>query len=559
MPSFGSLGRAVAGGVGRVFGGAGRAAAKAAPRSLLSAASTVPGATGHVFDAAGAAAGATGTSAAGSGMLGAAGKWLGDAAKGTVRDLVGSPGRAISELRGGTAFQPGGLFHHSNTLWSPSAPADASTFRKAVPWVNRAFTVGVPAIEAANALAGGGDPNKGRMENALGALGSGLGFAYGMPAVGMLGANYTAQGGRMLGEGVGRLFGRPQPQIDPNMQGSTPPQYAGDVNYYPQAAQDPNYTQRTASRKSDREKWRHRSNGLLGVVSPLVANQLLANHVLAPVSHREKAEGPLGVAARHEAATKHEANVSALADAMKIKKPRVGWHESPGFGNFIGAQGTGPNKYEWTEHTLDHRVPTVIGHGNTPFEVMAHEVGHAANYERTPRLSGHPITHQLNRLSPAASMAASYYAGSQDDPSYVPAALNAAFHAPQLLEEGRASYNALRAIHDMSHAGTLPHGAPGVARAALTTLLPAFGSYAMTALAPLGITALRQHQRSKSAEELWKRAAGMPNLLPQPSTSTQNTPTKPQVPSGAAGGAGAVATSPRAPTATVPVVASPRM
>lgn len=203
MPNLGSLGRAVSGGLGRLFGGAGRAAASTAPRGLLSAASSVPGATGHVFSGA--------EQAAGGGLLGQAGGWLKDTARGAARDLVGSPGRAVSELRGGTAFSPGGIFHHSNTLWSPAAPAGSSTFRRAMPWANRAFTVGLPAVEAANALAGGGDPNKGRLENALGAVGGGLGFAYGMPAVGMLGAPYIGRAGKAVGELAGRALGSRAP------------------------------------------------------------------------------------------------------------------------------------------------------------------------------------------------------------------------------------------------------------------------------------------------------------------------------------------------------------
>jgi hypothetical protein len=203
MPGLGSIGRAVSGGLGRLFGGAARASAPAT-RGLLSAASTVPGATGHVFEGA--------AQAGGSGLGGGAAEWLRGAAGGVARDLFGSPGRALSELQAGTAFRPGGMFHHSNTLWTPAAPAGSGALRRAMPWVNRAFTVGLPAAEAVNALAGGGDPNKGRLENALGAIGGGLGFAYGMPAVGMLGAGYTARAGRALGEGLGSLVGRPTRQ-----------------------------------------------------------------------------------------------------------------------------------------------------------------------------------------------------------------------------------------------------------------------------------------------------------------------------------------------------------
>jgi hypothetical protein len=76
MPGLGSIGRAVSGGLGRLFGGAARASAPAT-RGLLSAASTVPGATGHVFEGA--------AQAGGSGLGGGAAEWLRGAAGGVAR------------------------------------------------------------------------------------------------------------------------------------------------------------------------------------------------------------------------------------------------------------------------------------------------------------------------------------------------------------------------------------------------------------------------------------------------------------------------------------------
>lgn len=147
----------------------------------------------------------------------------GDALRGVGHDLVGHPVQAVKQIAAGTAFKPEGLLNPKNVLWGSGhveqLPTDAAmrgprmALRGAMPWVSRAFTVGLPAYEAYKGLKGEGDPREGRLSNVLGAIGSGAGWAFGQPIAGMLGAPVISGLGRSLGVGVGRLLGsRPQPQ-----------------------------------------------------------------------------------------------------------------------------------------------------------------------------------------------------------------------------------------------------------------------------------------------------------------------------------------------------------
>ena len=162
--------------------------------------------------------------------------------RGAVSGAFGRPIEAVRQLRAGTAFQKGKLLDPHALLWGSSPTAEqlaaikpgnpasalsrgwASTRRgwmQAEPWLNRAFTVGLPAYEAFQALKGKGDPNEGRLSNTLGALGSGLGWAFGQPIAGWVGAPYVSQLGRAIGVGAGRLLGsRPAPPPQPVYAGN---------------------------------------------------------------------------------------------------------------------------------------------------------------------------------------------------------------------------------------------------------------------------------------------------------------------------------------------------
>lgn len=162
-------------------------------------------------------------------------------AKDTGKALFGDWGRAANEFKtvtpegGRQIFQQGGMLHPRELLWG-SLPKDPKWYHHAALWGNRIGT-GLAAYEAFDALRGGGDPNKGRLEKALGAVGGGLGWAFGGPLGGMLLSPMIAAGGRSLGEAAGRLIGgRPQPpQPAPAQPYAGPPQGA-----YP-AYPDPYY------------------------------------------------------------------------------------------------------------------------------------------------------------------------------------------------------------------------------------------------------------------------------------------------------------------------------
>jgi len=147
------------------------------------------------------------------------GAW--DTAKATAsfvrKQITGEPIRAAREVWKGQAFKPGGIY---NNLFWPSHPEGAGWGGKTLTWVGRLGATVFPAIEAVQALRGQGDPSQGRLSNALGAVGTSVGNAFGLPTFGMFGGPLLGEAGRRLGQGVGRLLGsRPrymdQPKLPP--------------------------------------------------------------------------------------------------------------------------------------------------------------------------------------------------------------------------------------------------------------------------------------------------------------------------------------------------------
>lgn len=133
---------------------------------------------------------------------------------------------------------------------------------------------------------------------------------------------------------------------------------------------------------------------------------------------------------------------------------------------------------------------------------IAHEMGHAKNLDlvgRPAMLALRGVPFALSRLSgPMAAI----YAGASEDPSYTPSLVHLGLNATTLLDEGTAS---LRALAHMIG----KHGAGRGIRESLH-LLPAFGTYAAHATAPLGIAALKKHwhkKKKQKEEERGKEAA----------------------------------------------------
>lgn len=148
------------------------------------------------------AAGIPGTAAIGKNV----GSWLGGAARG----MVGHPEKMFSPQQ----YQPGGMFHWKNVLWPSEKGAPISN------WLGRGFGTILPAYGVYKTLQGEqGDPNKGKMENVMGSAGNALGFAFGFPAAGVLGAPTMGHLGQSIGEGVGRFIdGPPKPAAPPQEQ-----------------------------------------------------------------------------------------------------------------------------------------------------------------------------------------------------------------------------------------------------------------------------------------------------------------------------------------------------
>lgn len=197
--------------------------------------------------------------------------------KDIATQAVGSPRKAYEQYQAGTLFHPEeGMLHHSKVLW-PSMPAPSpipgplptpgpgeaphtpfAQFKnrasqvgthvknraaQAGVWAGRLQNVGLPAYHAYKALQGEGDPNEGRLTNALSAVGQGLGNAYGLPIAGMLGAPYIGRAGAFVGKQLGRFLGSkprypsqamPQyeeQQQEPPMPQQRQPQYNPRYNY----------------------------------------------------------------------------------------------------------------------------------------------------------------------------------------------------------------------------------------------------------------------------------------------------------------------------------------
>lgn len=137
--------------------------------------------------------------------------WHPEAGMGTqvIRSLIGHPDVLMKE--GLKPFRSGGPLSLGNMFWPRS---DMHPVPK---WLGRASTV-MAALPVLGALRGQGDPNEGRLSNALSIAGGTLGSIYGNTALGMFGAPIVGALGAGAGKMVGRLLGsRPTPPPAPSM------------------------------------------------------------------------------------------------------------------------------------------------------------------------------------------------------------------------------------------------------------------------------------------------------------------------------------------------------
>lgn len=122
--------------------------------------------------------------------------------------------------------------------------------------------------------------------------------------------------------------------------------------------------------------------------------------------------------------------------------------------------------------------------------VIAHEVGH----RRLHQLMGKylEVPDQISRLMAQAAPITGAWAGASKDPTRLPGYIQAASAIPHLFNEVGATAQA------MYHMGKR-HGLEGVAKA--WPLIPALGTYAGNALAPLGVARLREHFEGRPKEK----------------------------------------------------------
>lgn len=145
--------------------------------------------------------------------------------------------------------------------------------------------------------------------------------------------------------------------------------------------------------------------------------------------------------------------------------------------------------------------------------IIAHELGHAMNDQvvRTTApnmLVPYRVVEGLSRAGGTALMPTlTSMAARQKDPSYVPGAISLLLTSPMLAEEAMASIRAARFLMD-EH---------GLGRGILKSLplLPAFGTYASIAAAPLAVAYVRKKIREneesheKGDDVVLKKAAGV--------------------------------------------------
>jgi len=113
--------------------------------------------------------------------------------------------------------------------------------------------------------------------------------------------------------------------------------------------------------------------------------------------------------------------------------------------------------------------------------ILAHEFGHATGKPLLPGVRGGFLAGILGSVAtPLALYSTDPDSTAAKALTYGPSALM----APRLVEEGRASINAYRALKQLGHG-----------RKALLSLLPAFGTYLTTAATPIGIAQWIRHKR----------------------------------------------------------------
>lgn len=208
----------------------------------------------------------------------------------------------------------------------------------------------------------------------------------------------------------------------------------------------------------------------------------------------------LGVMQRHETdpsmtEPRMRSSLEDMRQHMKIKNP-VGLEIDPmhrdisAKAQLEGKGGFGPHfqPYKMDPKSGGFRsAPTVKAPPGLSEDILAHEMGHAKQWSGKLGIPKAVISGLSHSATVPSSVISSAAAAGQTDPTWTPALVNAAIHAPVLAHEGGASMKALSYL-------AKKHGL----RAALGKskgIAGGFGSYASTAVAPFAITGGRKLYR----------------------------------------------------------------
>lgn len=146
--------------------------------------------------------------------------------------IIGQPENIIRKGIG-KSFQDGGQLHWKNVFW-PTVKDQAGKVQHLPTWMGRGFNTLLPAYGVVQAARGeAGDPYESRASNILGAVGQGVGGAYGFSGLGMLGGMLGGSLAENTGRGIGRrLQGPPGPP--PEMYPPPEQQYMPEPQYLPE-------------------------------------------------------------------------------------------------------------------------------------------------------------------------------------------------------------------------------------------------------------------------------------------------------------------------------------
>lgn len=115
----------------------------------------------------------------------------------------------------------------SNMLWPTISDPSKPNLSKGLSWGMRGLQYAPMAMEAHQALKGGGDPNQSKAQKIMSAVGGTAGMLYGGRLAGMLGAPLGSTLGRAAGNFIGKTYDPIPSGVRQQMQGQQDPMMQG--------------------------------------------------------------------------------------------------------------------------------------------------------------------------------------------------------------------------------------------------------------------------------------------------------------------------------------------